>query len=305
MRQINRRGFIHGAAGLAAATSAMMAANHARATKANNKVVLGLIGAGGRGRGLAMGFAKLENVEFKYICDVDPGQAAGRVGEVGKTQGRKPQLVTEMKTLFGDKDVDGVVIATPEHWHALATVWACQAGKDVYVEKNVSLYIGEGRKMIEAARKYKRIVQCGTQNRSAPYAYSARDYLKSGKLGKVVHVKVFNMLPSGKWSRGAKGTQPKGLNWDAWLGPATKYEYDRSRHRGWYYWWDYSGGALSGDASHTMDLARIVLGEPPHPHSVYCAAGNFAHGSKQEIPEMQAITYDFGDFAIRVRKYSA
>ena len=104
-----------------------------------------------------------------------------------------------MRRTFDDKDVDGVIVATPEHWHALATVWACQAGKDVYVEKNISLSIWEGRKMVEAARKYQRIVQCGTQNRSAPYALSAREYLASGKLGKIVHVKVYNLLQGGRW----------------------------------------------------------------------------------------------------------
>jgi len=130
----------------------------------------------------------------------------------------------DMREVFDDKDVDGVVIATPEHWHALATVWACQAGKDVYVEKNISASIWEGRKMVEAARKYKRIVQAGTQTRSAPYMFAARDYIKEGGLGEVLYAKVFGMYSFvyGGYPRKATpdGDPPPDLDWDRWLGPA-------------------------------------------------------------------------------------
>ena len=142
---------------------------------ANEKVVLALIGAGGRGTQLILSMQKcMPDVEVKYICDIDKDRGGRAIDELEKQQKIKPQRVEDMRRVFDDKDVDAVVIATPEHWHALATVWACQAGKDVYVEKNISLNIAEGKKMIEAAKKYKRVVQCGTQNRSAPYSFSAR-----------------------------------------------------------------------------------------------------------------------------------
>jgi predicted dehydrogenase len=203
-----------------------------------------------------------------------------------------------MRRVFDDKDVDAVVIATPEHWHALATVLACQAGKDVYVEKNISINIPEGKKMVEAARKYNRIVQCGTQNRSAPYAFSARDYIQSGKLGKVVLVKNYCMLPGSKpWFLKPDSSVPEGLRWDMWLGPAPKVPYNVSRHKAWYDWWAYSGGlALAGDASHVMDLARMVMGDPAYPKSVYCAGGRVLYNDKRDIPDNQTITFDYGSF---------
>jgi len=202
MEEINRRQFLNGsfrgAAGVSLGAVAMSLLP-GRVLGANDKVVLALIGAGGRGTALIQGMAKLKNVETKYICEVDDNRGGAAVKKVAEIQGYAPKRVVDMREVFDDKDVDGVVIATPEHWHALATILACQGGKDVFVEKNISLSIWEGRKMLEAARKYNRIVQCGTQNRSAAYGFSARDYIESGKLGKVVHVKVYNMLPGRAW----------------------------------------------------------------------------------------------------------
>jgi predicted dehydrogenase len=208
-----------------------------------------------------------------------------------------------MKEVFNDRDIDAVWISTPEHWHSLATVWACQAGKDVYVEKNPSISIWEGRKMVEAAEKYKRIVQIGFQNRSAPYAHSAREYIKSGKLGEVIAVKSYNMLGGKKWMAQPDMAVPSGLDWDAWLGPAPSIPYNPGIHDmesrgGWNNYWAYSGGILADDASHVLDLARFVLGDPDHPKSVYGWGGNFAFGSKRETPEFQTITYDFGKFTL-------
>jgi predicted dehydrogenase len=292
-----------GAAALASACSTTKTrhatALHTSPRGPNEKVVLALIGAGGRGSGLIKNMTNCDNVETKYVCDVNAKRGGDIINDLEKMQGYAPKRVVDMREIFDDKDVDAAVIATPEHWHALATVWACQAGKDVYVEKNISLTIWEGRKMIEAARKYDRVVQCGTQNRSAPYAFSARDYIKNGGLGRVVHVKVLNMLGGGPWSPQPDGDLPEGLDWDKWLGPAPKRPYNPGRHGGWYSWWEYSGGgSLAGDASHTLDLARMALGDPPHPRSVYCAGGRLAFDDKREIPDMQAITYDYGKFTM-------
>ena len=207
-----------------------------------------------------------------------------------------------MKRVFDDKDINAVWISTPEHWHALATIWACQAGKDVYVEKNPTINIWEGRKMVEASKRYNRIVDIGFQNRSAPYAFSARDYIKSGKLGNIVHVKSYNMLPGDKWMPKPDSAVPQGLNWDAWLGPSAKIPYNENIHDmenrgGWGNYWAYSGGVLADDASHVLDLARLVLGDPGHPKSIYGWGGNFAWGSTKETPEFQSITYDFSTYA--------
>jgi predicted dehydrogenase len=296
---MNRRRFVsaavQGAAGVAAAAPLQASA---RPRPSQEQVVLALVGAGGRGHQLARNFVQVPRVEFKYVCDVDGRRAGPVIEDLDKLQGRPPRHALDMRQVFDDKDVHGVVVATPEHWHALATVWACQASKDVYVEKCISVTITEGRRMIEAARKYERVVQAGTQNRSGPYAITARDYLRSGKLGKVVLVKVYNMLSGGPWQAQPDGEQPGELDWERWLGPAPRVPYNRGRHRNWYAWWDYSGGELANDGSHQLDLARMVLGDPPHPRTVYCAGGNLAFGSKRQTPELQVITYEFDGFTM-------
>lgn len=270
-------------------------------TSANEKVVLALIGAGGRGTQIILSMQKCTpGVEVKYVCDVDQSRGGRAVNELEKQQKIKPLQVEDMRRIFDDSDVDAVVIATPEHWHALATIWACQAGKDVYVEKNISLTIPEGKKMIEAAQKYNRVIQCGTQNRSAPYSFSARDFIQNGKLGNIVLVKTYCMLPgSNPWFLKPDSEVPEGLNWDMWLGPAPKVPYNVSRHKAWYDWWAYSGGqALAGDASHIMDLARMVLGDPADPKSVFCAGGRVLYDDNRDIPDNQTIEFDYGNFVM-------
>lgn len=271
---------------------------------ANDKIVLAIIGSGDRGTGTIINTCKInKNVVIKTVCDVNDIKAAKAMAMIEKELGYKPQRSKHMHEVFNDKDIDAVWISTPEHWHSLATVWACQAGKDVYVEKNPSVSIWEGRKMVEAAEKYKRIVQIGFENRSAPYAFSAREYIKSGKLGQIVTVKSYNMLGGSKWITKPDCAVPNGLDWDAWLGPAPYVPYNPNIHDmesrgGWGNYWAYSGGVLADDASHVLDLARLVLGDPGHPKSVYGWGGNYAWGSKKETPEFQCITYDFGKFTL-------
>jgi predicted dehydrogenase len=270
------------------------------AQSSNNKVVLALIGAGGRGSTLGANLAKVENTEFKYICEVNDQRGLEITKKLEEIRGVPPKRVTDMRRVFDDKDVDGVVVATPEHWHALASVWACQAGKDVYVEKSPSLAVWESRKMIEASRKYKRIVQVGFENRSGPYSFTARDYIKSGKLGKIRLVMVYNLLPGGgPWKEDPPSPVPPGVDWDLFQGPAQERPFSMSRlKRSWGHYWDYSGGELSDDASHQLDLARMALGDPPHPKSVYCTGGRLAYNDNRETPDLQTVTYDYGDFVM-------
>lgn len=271
---------------------------------ANDKIVLALIGSGGRGLDAIISTCGVNaNVEIKTVCDVKTTRLEVAVGAIQKELGYKPKSTKNMKEVFDDKDIDAVWIATPEHWHALATVWACQAGKDVYVEKNPTINIWEGRKLIEAAEKYNRIVQVGFQNRSAAYGFSARDYIKSGKLGKIVMVKCYNMLGGGKWMPQPDQEIPQWLDWDMWLGPAPYRPFnpaitDANGRGGWLDFWAFGGGALSDDASHVMDLARFVIGDPAHPKSVYAKGGNWPWNSEKETPEFLSITYDFGDFPL-------
>ncbi|MDR1886730.1 MAG: Gfo/Idh/MocA family oxidoreductase [Prevotellaceae bacterium] len=271
---------------------------------ANDRIVLALVGSGGRGLGCIINCCKInENVVIKTVCDVNKTKLNNAVAKVEQELGYKPSATEDMQEIFDDRDVDAVWVATPEHWHTLATIRACQAGKDVYVEKNPSINIWEGRKMVEAARKYKRIVQVGFQNRSAPYGFSAREYIRSGKLGKIVTVKCYNLLGGSKWSERPETPVPAWLNWDKWLGPAPMRSFspsivDENGRGDWLSYWAYSGGGLADDASHVMDLCRLVIGDPPHPKSVYGWGGNHAFGGSSETPEFQTIVYDFGDFTL-------
>ena len=271
---------------------------------ANNRIVLALVGCGGRGLGTIINCCKLSSdVVIKTVCDVNKTKLANAVNSVEKDLGYKPSATANMDEIFKDKDVDAVWVATPEHWHTLASIRAIQAGKDVYVEKNPTINIWEGRKLVEATRKYKRIVQVGFQNRSALYGFSAREYIRSGKLGKIVSVKCYNMLGGGKWSESPETAVPGWLDWDKWLGPAPMRGFspsivDENGRGGWLSYWDYSGGGLADDASHVMDLARMVIGDPDHPKSVYGWGGNHVFGGTRETPEYQSIVYDFGEYTM-------
>ena len=265
---------------------------------ANDKVILALVGAGGRGSYLILNMKKCTtNVEVKYVCDVDNLRGGMVVDELSKMQGYAPQKVADLRTVLDDKDVNAVVLGTPDFWHALQTVWACRAGKDVFVEKTTCSTLDEGRAMVKAAEENKVIVQCGYQNRSAEYAFAARDYIAAGELGNIVTVKVYCMLPGTReWVKKEDTPVPEGLDWDAWLGPSPLVPYNVSRHKGWLDWWAYSPGAFMDDASHAVDLARMALCDPPLPRTVYCAGGRVIFDDEREIPDNQTVLYDMGDY---------
>jgi len=284
-----------GSAGLTLSTSGFLTS---ACRGANDKVVLAIIGAGSRGVPCVINCCKVNtNVEIKTVCDVNDLRSAKGATEIEKQLGYKPLVTRNMKEVLDDQDIDAVWISTPDHWHALATIWACQAGKHVYVEKIPSLCIWEGRKMIEAAKKYRRIIQAGFQSRSGAYCISARDYIQSGQLGQVVHVRIFNLLPGSKWIPVPDAEVPRELDWDAWLGPAPNRPYNPGAHAGWGHFWDFNVGALN-DASHQLDLARMIMGDPGHPKSMCGWGGNHVWNSEQETPELQSITYDYGNFTM-------
>jgi predicted dehydrogenase len=295
-RQFTRRS-LQGAALLGVTTSVPQ---HARGA-ASDKVVLALIGAGSRGRLVAQGLAAVAGVEFRYVCELEETRAGKMAQSLEKLQGSAPRITADMRRVFDDREVHGVVIATPEQWHALATVWACQAGKDVYVEKCISRHVEESRKMVQAARRYRRIVQVGTQHRSGTYSVAARQYIRDGKLGDVFYVKVCNLLPSvygGYPQRKAAAVPPPpGFDWDQWLGPAPARPYDAQVHRNWHGYWDFSGGN-SSDGIHQLDLARMVLGEPPHPQTISCMGGRWQYADGGEMPDVQVVTFQWDKLAM-------
>jgi predicted dehydrogenase len=268
---------------------------------ASDKVILALIGAGSWGSSLILEAANSgENILIKYVCDVDDTRGGRAIAELEKIQGVRPIAVRDLRKVLEDKEVDGVFVETPEHWHALATIWACQAGKDVYVEKNVSHSIFEGQQMVKAAMKYERIVQVGMQNRSADYALTARDYINSGELGDIVSVHVRELLDGPVPFNEKENTPaPDTIDWNMWLGPAPEVPYNVSRNKSWLYYWDYAGGNVtSGGSIHQLDMARLILGNPDLPKSVYCAGGRYLFKDNRDVPDYQMATFDYGNYVL-------
>jgi predicted dehydrogenase len=266
---------------------------------ANERVNMALIGCGGRGRILARGFIEC-GARFTYVCDLH-GQRREEVGkEIADAQKAPLKKAADVREVLDVSDVDAVVVATPDHWHAALTVLACQAGKDVYVEKPHAHSLWESRQIVEAVRKYKRVVQIGTQNRSGPYNHAALDYVRSGKLGDIHLVKIYNLKSGGPFRLGDAGQPPQGFDWDAWLGPAPYRPYhQRVFHGGWHHFWDFSNGDMADDGIHQMDLAMMLMGDPGMPRAVSCTGGRLAHkGDDSEVPDVQVVCFDYSSFAM-------
>ncbi len=287
MRTPRRHFLMSSAAALAAAGTARSA------TSANDKIVLGFMGLGGRGNDLLKGFAQRPDVEIAYLADVDTRRLAAPHQYLLSTTRRDPKPIQDFRHILDDKSVDAVVIATPDHWHALGTILACQAGKDVYVEKPTSHSIWESRKMVEAARKHQRVVQCGTQNRSAPYVQGAIDYIASGKLGEVHYVKVFNSKPRSSIGNLPDKPVPAGVDYDMWLGPAPLRPFNENHfHYAWHWFWRYSGGDIANDGVHQIDMARWVI-DRAYPKSVVSTGGIHFFKDAQETPDTHVVAWDY------------
>lgn len=290
MSFLNRRQFLRSSVG-AAVTFTALSARKSRA--ANEKIIFGVMGLGGRGTYLAQKFAERPDVEVAYLCDADTRRFARAREVVEEAQGKKPKLVQDFRRILEDRDVDVLINATPDHWHALGSIMACKAGKDVYVEKPMAHNIWEGRKMVEAARKYKRVVQVGMQSRSAAYAKKAKEYIQSGKLGDVYLVRVFNMMQHSKQKESPSRPVPEGFDYDMWCGPAAKLPYNPSRR--WLNQWEYSCGPIAGDAIHQLDLARYLLDDVPCPKTVCHTGGVNALRDGRETPDTQLAIFEYDE----------
>jgi predicted dehydrogenase len=262
MQTFTRRSFLKTAAVSAAAVSFNPAA-WTRAAGSNSDIRVAQIGFHGQGSGHINSLKTLKGVRLVALCDVDKQVLDKKANELGGGI----QTYTDIRKLLESKEVDAVSIAVPNHWHALATIWACQAGKDVYVEKPASHNIFEGRKMAEAARKYHRIVQCGTQCRSSAGLQQAVQYVRSGKLGKITLARGFcyKKRPSIGMVNGPQQA-PDYIDYDLWLGPAP-FELPRRNgksgpvHYDWHWFWNYGGGDYANQAPHQVDIGRWFLGE--------------------------------------------
>jgi predicted dehydrogenase len=289
----DRREILTGAtaAGLALA----LGAGVTRAS-ANERLNLCIVGVRGRGSGLGTNFARLPDVRISHICDVNAPLLESYGKQIAELQGAAPQAVQDLRRVLDDKSVDAIVVATPDHWHALATIWGCQAGKHVYVEKPISNNVFEGQQMIAAARKYKRVVQVGTQSRSVPHYQEIMQLLRDGRIGKVHMAKAWNSQLRRRVPAVPDAPVPEGLDWDLWQGPAPERPFNPNRYTyGWRWLWDYGTGDMGNDGVHDLDIARWGLGVD-YPTEVQCTADKLVFtGDIQETPDTQLATFRFPD----------
>jgi predicted dehydrogenase len=275
---------------------ALTAAEATRVAGANDRVQMGIVGLGGRGGNHMSTFGSLAESVIVAVCDIDQAALERGVARVEKATQRKPKGYGDMRQLFADKEVEAVSFATPNHWHALGTIWACQAGKDVYVEKPACHNVFEGLRMVEAARKYKRMVQVGSQGRSAPHMIQAMQLLKEGVIGKVYMSKGLCFKRRKSIGHAEDGPVPPGVDWDMFLGPAPKRPFNTLRFKyNWHWFWDTGNGDIGNQGIHEMDKARWGLGDPGLPTSVVSTGGKYVYDDDQETPNTQIATFDYGD----------
>jgi predicted dehydrogenase len=287
-----------GAAGLATALSAR------RVAGAGERVRLGFIGVGNRGDQLLDAFLPHKDAEIVALCDIwQPylDHAASKVGGAAKT-------CRDYRDVLARKDVDAVVIGTPDHWHALQTIQACEAGKDVYVEKPLSLCVEEGRRMVEAARKHKRVTQVGLHRRSSNFCREACEFVRKGGLGQVTVARAFHVLNESPRGIGNPPNEdpPKGLDWDAWLGPAPKVPYNKNRSFYRFRWfYDYSGGQLTNFGVHYLDVIHWALGHDA-PLAVTAMGGRYAGFDNREVPDTLEVLWQYpGNTLVTFSQYNA
>ena len=230
------------------------------------------------------------------ICDADENVIGPANKALTAKNGTEPKFVQDIRRIFDDKEIDAVSIATPNHWHSLATIWAVQAGKDVYVEKPVSHNVLEGRKAVEAARKYDRIVQAGTQCRSHKGIQDAMEFLHSGKLGNIYMAKGLCYKPRGSIGHKADSDVPAGVDYNLWTGPAPMKPFNANRfHYNWHWFWDTGNGDLGNQGIHQMDLARWGLNKNEFPKTVMASGGRFGYTDDGQTPNTELVAFEYDD----------
>jgi len=270
----------------------------APAGSANEDVRVAVVGVRSKGNHHLQQFKGIAGCRVVAVCDVDAHVLARRVSEFEK-ENNKVTACADYRKLLDDPSIDAVVLATPNHWHALQTIWACQAGKDVYVEKPISHNIWEGRKCVEAARKYNRIVQAGTQSRSAGELHQAFAYIRAGHLGKILWARALCYKPRESIGK-TSGPQPvpPHIDYDLWSGfaplvPPRRNSANGTVHYDWHWFWPYGGGEIANQAPHQLDICRWFLGEPGLPPTVMSIGGRFGYDDDAETPNTQIAVFGY------------
>ena len=304
-RSLSRRRFIEKSVVAAAAAPLLGGALKPRsasgqtAVSPNDRIRVALIGSGGMGRGDLDTFFISPEVDCAVICDVDDAMIAKGISGVERKRGKTPDTAKDFRRVLDRKDVDVVIVATPDHWHALPTVMACQAGKDVYVEKPLATSIAEGRAMLEAAKRHNRVVQMGTQWRSGEHWAKAVEFVQSGKLGKVGTARGWAYHDwLGSIGNPPDGDPPPGVDYDIWLGPAPKRPFNPNRfHFNFRWFWDYAGGLMTDWGVHLINIMLWAMG-PELPKSVMSSGGKYVLTDNSETPDTQTTVYEFPSYTL-------
>ncbi len=288
-----------GAAGVAIGGMGFSSRSYGSILGANERINIAVVGIRGRGKDHIHSWCGMKDVVLKTLCDADENEWAQGVKAVTDKAGKKPLTEWDMRKVFDDKDIHAVSFATPNHWHALGSIWACQAGKHVFVEKPCSHNVWEGRQMIKAARKYNRIVQVGFQNRSIPNVMAAMKFLHDGGIGKVYMARGLCIKPRDPFGIAKDSQPPKGFHYDNWLGPASYRPYNEKRsHYNWHWFWDTGNGDTGNQGPHQFDIARWGLNKNEHPVSVFSTGGIYGWTPEvcaQETPDTQTSLIKYKD----------
>ena len=308
---MQRREFLTSTA--AAIGSSAMLLQAAEKLPASERIRVGCIGAAGRGGSLVRTFSKSPQADVVAIADLDPGRLASGVDASQKIQGFKPKGVKDFRELIDDNSLDAIVIGTPDHWHAIPTIMACQSGKDVYVEKPDSHNIVEGRTMVAAMRKHKLVIQMGSQHRTTQRLITALEYISTGALGKCLVAKAWESARQGSIGNPPDSDPPKGIDYDFWLGSAPKRPFNIRRfHGNWRWFHDYGTGDLGNDGVHRLDMSMAALnaalkanGDPEvgMPHKISATGGKWYFDDMQEFPDTLQVNYEFAGTPPRLLTY--
>jgi predicted dehydrogenase len=299
MHAVTRRGFLKQAAAAGTAFPLVTVAgtkSSGRVLGAGGVIRVGVAGIHGQGNAHIDQYLGLKGVQVTHLIDPDRSLFESRARKVRENGGNAPKCVQDVRRALDDKDLDVISVATPNHWHALITVWACQAGKDVYVEKPLSHDVAEGQRCVEAARKYGRLVQHGTQQRSSESRANEIAAVQSGKYGRLLVAKGYCCKP--RWSIARKKpTAPPGhLAFDLWLGPAPKQPYHPNLvHYNWHWFWDFGNGDIGNQGVHEIDVARWAIKGATLPTKVWSLGGRFAYADQGQTPNTQMAVFEYGD----------
>ncbi len=278
----------------ATAGAASLALGPPTSAAESRKIVLGVIGPGGMGMNHVRALLKRPDVEIAYVCDVDKNRLATAAKTVEDGSKKAPKAVGDMRTLLDDKSVDAVLIATPDHWHAPASILALDAGKHVYVEKPCSHNIREGRLMADAVTRSKKLLQVGTQSRSTPCVREAMDRLKAGEIGEVLVAKAWNSQLRRSIGKTKPSEPPAHLDYDTWCGPAPVVPYRANMLPGiWRWWYEFGCGDIGNDGVHDIDVAVWGLGATTQPSRVTCLGGKYFFDDDQQFPDTQYAVFEY------------